>query len=51
VIVVLALVGSARLHLHNFVLFVAIVIGLAAAVLAVFVVTASGKSATPGRDP
>ena len=43
-VVVLALLGGARLHLHSFVLFLVIVIGLAAAVVAVFVATAHGGS-------
>jgi hypothetical protein len=48
--VVLAVLGGARLHLQNFVLFVAIVVGLAAAVVVVFVVTRgpSGPTAADG---
>jgi hypothetical protein len=45
VLVVLAVLGVARLHLHNFVLFLAIVLGLAVAIAAVFVATASGDDA------
>ena len=45
VLVVLAVLGVARLHLHNFVLFLAIVLGLAVAITAVFVATASGDDA------
>jgi uncharacterized membrane protein YfhO len=44
-LVVLAYLGVARLHLHNFVLFLAIVLGLAVAIAAVFVATASGDDA------
>jgi hypothetical protein len=37
---VLAALGSARMHLHDFVTFLAIVLGLAIGVVAVFVATA-----------
>jgi hypothetical protein len=37
---VLAVLGVRRVHLHNFVLFLAIVLGLAVAIVAVFIATA-----------
>ncbi len=37
---VLAVLGVRRAHLHNFVLFLAIVLGLAVAIVAVFIATA-----------
>ena len=40
-IVVLAVLGSSRAHQQNFVLFLAIVLGLTIAVVAVYVATAS----------
>ncbi|MGQ0608988.1 MAG: hypothetical protein ACT4OQ_11075 [Chloroflexota bacterium] len=36
---VLAVLGERRVHLHDFVLFLAIVVALAAAIVAVFVAT------------
>jgi len=38
--VVLAVLGARRTHLHNFVLFLVIVLGLAVAIVAVFLATA-----------
>jgi hypothetical protein len=38
--VVLAVLGVRRLHLHDFVLFLIIVLGLAVAIVAVFIATA-----------
>jgi predicted lysophospholipase L1 biosynthesis ABC-type transport system permease subunit len=40
VAVVLAVLGARRTHLHNFVLFLVIVLGLAVAIVAVFLATA-----------
>jgi hypothetical protein len=40
---VLAVFGARRLHLHNFVLFLGLVVGLAAVVVAVYVATARGE--------
>jgi hypothetical protein len=42
---VLAALGGSRLHLHNFVLFLAIVLALAVTVVAVFVATTRGEKA------
>jgi peptidoglycan/LPS O-acetylase OafA/YrhL len=44
---VLAVLGQRRLHLHDFVLFLAIVLGLAIAIVAVFVFTARPDDARP----
>jgi hypothetical protein len=42
---VLAALGHRRLHLHDFVLFLAIVLGLAVAIVIVFVATAKPDDA------
>jgi hypothetical protein len=47
-VVVLAVLGGARTHLQSFVLFVAVVVVLAAAVVAVFVTTAGDAETAPG---
>ena len=50
--VILAVLGGARMHLHNFVLFLGIVIALAIAIVTVFVLTADGTgSAAEGSEP
>ena len=41
----LAALGQARMHLHDFVLFLAIVVALAAGIVAVFVATARADDA------
>lgn len=43
----LAVLGAARTHQQNFVLFLGIVLGLALAVVAVFVVTAGDDEGRP----
>lgn len=45
--VALAALGAARTHQQNFVLFLGIVLGLALAVVAVFVVTAGDDEVRP----
>jgi hypothetical protein len=45
--IVLAVLGVARMHLQNFVLFLGIVLGLAIAVVAVYVATASRDDVQP----
>ena len=46
-VAVLAVLGEARTHLQNFVLFLGIMLGLAVAVVAVFVATAGDDEASP----
>jgi hypothetical protein len=46
-IAVLAVLGSSRAHQQNFVLFLAIVLGLTIAVVAVYVATASRDDVPP----
>lgn len=40
----LARVGVVRLHLHNFLLFLAVVVGLAVVAVVVFIATAAGDA-------
>jgi hypothetical protein len=44
ILAVLARIGAARLHLHNFSLFLAVVVGLALLTVAVFVATTAGDA-------
>ena len=47
----LAALGHKRVHLHDFVLFLAIVLGLAIAIVAVFVITQHGGPETDPPSP
>lgn len=47
---VLAVLGGARMHQQDFVLFLAVVVALAAGIVAVFVATGGDAGSPSGRD-